>query len=107
MADSADMLDKDGEDENFSGSACSDTNSDFEDITVDPEDAAKIVRLEAQLEENPNNYDAHTEVRAMVIILVMHSYERNSKLQTHMSCLPGRKHCPPPHCAVCGGAEAM
>ena len=43
-----------------SGSSSSD--SEFEELTVGPEDAMLLMKLEQQLQDNPSLYDSHVQV---------------------------------------------
>jgi hypothetical protein len=50
-----------GASEDEGSSSDDSSSSDFEDISS--EDAAAVMRLEAELEQNPNLYDSHLQVR--------------------------------------------
>ena len=50
-----------GDSDSSSGDSSS---SDEEDVEVDDRDMDRIMKLEASLEVNPNQYDLHLEVRA-------------------------------------------
>ena len=41
----------------------SSSDSDFEELEVSEEDSRLLMKLEQQLEQNPNLYDAHVQVR--------------------------------------------
>lgn len=48
-------------DEEMAGS--SDSDSDFEELDISAEDAQLLQKLEQQLQDNPNLYDSHVQVR--------------------------------------------
>jgi hypothetical protein len=44
-------------------SSSSSSDSEFEELTVGPEDARLLMKLEQQLQDNPSLYDSHVQVR--------------------------------------------
>lgn len=41
----------------------SSSDSDFEELTISAEDTKMLMQLEQQLQDNPNLYDSHVQVR--------------------------------------------
>lgn len=46
----------------------SDSDSDFEEVDASPEDMDLLMKLETELQSNPNLYDSHVQVLVRTLV---------------------------------------
>ncbi len=75
MAEDAEHVDAEMAEADVGGSGSDDdsdsSGSDFEELTISPEDTQLLMKLEQQLQDNPSLYDSHVQVRAAVTLLLL------------------------------------
>ena len=54
--------DEEMEEAGSDSSGSSDSDSDFEELNISPEDTKLLMKLEQQLHDNPGLYDSHVQV---------------------------------------------